>query len=129
MKDGFDFTENRFFVEGTSSIKYTYNNGIMASEPKLAAMNFLNALQKIPTLIDNEHKRIAKVESSLPVLQKVVNVVWKKENLLKELKKKLGEVDKKILEGITYKQTMYESNREDEKVSETSLIIPKRQSV
>ncbi len=101
MKDGFDFKENRFLVEGDGGIKYTYNNGIMATDPKLASMNFLNALQKIPTLIDNEHKRIAKEESSLPVLQEVVNGLWKKEEQLKELKKKLNEVDKKILTEIT----------------------------
>lgn len=104
MKDGFDFKENRFFVEGTGGIKYTYNNGIMATDPKLASMNFLNALQKIPTLIDNEHKRIAKEESSLPVLQEMVNAVWKKEYQLKELKKELSEVDKKILTEITAKK-------------------------
>lgn len=95
------FKENRFLVEGDGGIKYTYNNGIMATDPKLASMNFLNALQKIPTLINNEHKRIAKEESSLPVLQEVVNGLWKKEEQLKELKKKLNEVDKKILTEIT----------------------------
>lgn len=75
MKEGFDFRENRFFVEGTGGIKYTYNNGIMANDPKLASMNFLNALQKIPTLIDNENKRIAKEQANLPVLQEVINTV------------------------------------------------------
>lgn len=101
MKDGFDFKENRFFIEGEGGIKYTYNNGIMASEPKLASLNFLNVLHKIPTLIDNENKRIAKEQKDLPVLREVVNAVWKKEEQLKELKKELGEVDRKILAGIT----------------------------
>lgn len=101
MKDGFDFTENRFFVEGTGNIKYTYNNGIMASDPKLASMNFLHALQKIPTLIDNENKRIVKEQANLPVLREVVNSVWKKEDQLKELKNEWAVVDRKILEGIT----------------------------
>lgn len=64
MKDGFDFKENRFFIEGEGGVKYIYNNGIMAPDRKLASMNFLNALHKIPTLIDNEHKCIAKEESS-----------------------------------------------------------------
>lgn len=101
VKEGFDFKENRFFAEGKGGIKYTYNNGIMAADPKLASMNFLNALQKIPTLIDNENKRIAKEQKDLPVLREVVNAVWKKEEQLKGLKKELGEVDKKILAGIT----------------------------
>lgn len=102
MKEGFDFKENRFFVEGEGGIKYTYNNGIMASDPKLASMNFLNALQKIPTLIDNENKRIAKEQKDLPVLREVEDALWKKEEQLKDLKRELGEVDRKILETINF---------------------------
>lgn len=109
MKEGFDFRENRFFVEGTGGIKYTYNNGIMANDPKLASMNFLNALQKMPTLIDNENKRIAKEQANLPVLQEVVNTVWKKEEQLKALKRELVEVDKKILAGITKEKNSTEN--------------------
>lgn len=123
MKDGFDFKENRFFIEGEGGIKYTYNNGIMASDPKLASMNFLNALLKIPTLIDNEHKRIAKEESSLPVLQEVVNAVWKKEEQLKELKKELGEVDRKILASITPEKEKKEEIPDLEEVCVAEKIV------
>ena len=35
-------------VEGLDGIKYTYNNGYIAKEPKLAVMNFINALERIP---------------------------------------------------------------------------------
>ncbi len=122
MKDGFDFKENRFFIEGEGGIKYTYNNGIMASDPKLASMNFLNALQKIPTLIDNENKRVIKEQSSLPVLREVVNGVWKKEEQLKELKKELSEVDKKILAGITAENSTEKQNGEKEvKIEENAV--------
>ena len=76
-KDGFDFKENQFFVEGESGIKYTYNNGIMASDINLASKNFLNALLKIPTLIDNEHKRITKAEKEMAVFQEMVNTALK----------------------------------------------------
>lgn len=122
MKDGFDFTENRFFAEGSNGIKYTYNNGIIASDPKLASMNFLNAMQKIPTLIDNEHKRIAKEQASLPVLQEVVSAVWKKEELLKELKKELGAVDRKILEGIMGKGNSESKSLEKETKLSTEAV-------
>ena len=120
MKDNFDFRENRFFIEGEGGIKYTYNNGIMATDPKLAAMNFLNALHKIPTLIDNEHKRIAKEQKDVPVLREVVNAVWKKEDQLKELKKELSEVDKKILESITPKEQ--QAREEVEEIKETVCV-------
>lgn len=98
------FTENRFSVEGGGGIRYTYNNGIMATDPELASKNFLNALHKIPTLIDNEKKRVADKEKDLPVLCEVADAVWKKEPQLKELKKELQELDKKILESITPNQ-------------------------
>ena len=42
-KDLFDCSVNRFFVKGQESIYYTYNNGKLASDPKLACKNFINA--------------------------------------------------------------------------------------
>jgi len=42
---------NRFVIEG--NYKYTYNNGHLAmADTHAAAVNFLNALEKIPTIID-----------------------------------------------------------------------------
>ena len=58
MKDGFDFKENRFFVESEGGIKYTYNNGNVASDPKLASLNFLKALERIPKLIEKQNKTL-----------------------------------------------------------------------
>jgi len=42
-KDLFDCSVNRFFVKGQESIYYTYNNGKLATDPKLACQNFINA--------------------------------------------------------------------------------------
>ena len=38
-KDLFDCSVNRFFVKGQESIYYTYNNGKLATDPKLACQN------------------------------------------------------------------------------------------
>ena len=46
-KYGLDIRVNRFLIQGEGNIKYTYNNGIIAKDEKLAAMNFLNALEKL----------------------------------------------------------------------------------
>ncbi len=73
MKDGFDFKENRFFVEGESRIKYTYNNGHIAKEPKLASTSFLKALERIPILIDNHERLAEKAAKDIPVLEEVVS--------------------------------------------------------
>ena len=46
-----EFTDNRFVVEG--NYKYTYNNGHLAmADPLAAARNFLNAMERIPSIID-----------------------------------------------------------------------------
>ena len=92
--------DNRFFIQGEGGIKYTYNNGNMASEPKTAALNFINALGKIPGLIEQEQKKIAELKKDLPVLQEVVNGNWTKENKLNELKNELAAIDRKIQSSI-----------------------------
>lgn len=88
--------DNRFFIQGEGNIKYTYNNGLMASDVKLASMNFLNALEKIPGLIEQEEKKVTGLQKDLPVLEEVVNGVWSKENALGELKAALASMERKI---------------------------------
>ena len=96
MKDGFDFKENRFFVEGESGIKYTFNNGHIAKDPKLASSSFLKALERIPVLIDNHERSKEKAAKDIPVLQEVVNNTWRKEDDLRKLKSDLAALERKI---------------------------------
>lgn len=96
MKDGFDFKENRFFVEGESGIKYTFNNGHIAKDPKLASASFLKALERIPILIDNHERSKEKVAKDIPVLQEVVSNTWRKEDELRKLKSDLAALERKI---------------------------------
>lgn len=94
MKDGFDFKQNRFFVGG--EYKYSYNNGNMASDPKLASLNFLNALERVPKYIEQYKTENEKLERDIPVLQQVVNKTWKKEDELKNFKFELSTLERKI---------------------------------
>jgi hypothetical protein len=96
MKDGFDFKENRFFVEGESGIKYTFNNGHIAKDPKLASTSFFKALERIPILIDNQERNKEKSAKDIPVLEEVVNSNWRKEDELRKLKSDLAALDRKI---------------------------------
>lgn len=96
MKDGFDFKENRFFVEGESGTKYTFNNGHIAKDPKLASANFLKALERIPILIDNHERSKEKAAKDIPVLEEVVNSNWRKEDELRKLKSGLAGLERKI---------------------------------
>lgn len=104
--------DNHFFIQGEGGIKYTYNNGNMASEPKTAALNFINALGKIPSLIEQEQKKIAELKKDLPVLQEVVNSNWTKENKLNELKTELAAIDRKIQSSITPSENRKEDEQE-----------------
>jgi N12 class adenine-specific DNA methylase len=96
MKDGFDFKENRFFVEGESGIKYNYNNGHIAKDPKLAATSFMKALERIPFLINNQIRLTEKAAIDIPVLKEVVNSQWRKEDELRKLKSDLAALDRRI---------------------------------
>ena len=95
LKEGLEFTDNRFVVEG--NYKYTYNNGHLAmADPVAAARNFLNALEKIPSTIDQYKAKNEVLEKEIPQLKEIAGKVWKKEDELKQLKSELAALDRKI---------------------------------
>jgi N12 class adenine-specific DNA methylase len=100
-KEGVNVKLNRFFVMGESNLKYSYNNGQMAADPKLASMNFLNALGKIPSLIEQEKAKISELEKDLSVLEDIAGSHWNKEAPLGELKTELAAIDRKIMLSIS----------------------------
>lgn len=96
QKEGSVFKDNRFFIEGEGNIKYTYNNGHIASDPILASKNFLNALERIPKLIEKYQSDSQKLEKDLPILKEVMTSTWKKEPELKDLKSQLDSLSRQI---------------------------------
>ncbi len=121
QKDGVDIRVNRFLIQGEGNIKYTYNNGIVAKDEKLASMNFLNALEKLPVYVEQEQKKIAEIQKDLPVLHEVINGTWTKEIRLSELKTELASVERKIQLSIKpeTKEEPSEKQKEAPKVSES----------
>lgn len=95
-KDGFDVIQNRFFIKGEGGILYNYNHGVMASEPKTAAQNFLNALDTMPKLLEKYHSDNQRLEKDIPVLKEMVEETWRKEPELKALKNDLIKLDREI---------------------------------
>ncbi|MFR2731955.1 helicase-related protein [Hoylesella buccalis] len=95
-KDLFDCSVNRFFVKGQESIYYTYNNGKLATDPKLACQNFINALERIPKVIESHEKEMAKVVANKDVYTNIANSSWKKEDEFRSLKSEAAELDRKI---------------------------------
>ena len=95
FENGLPFVDNRFLVKG--NYKYQYNYGHIAkSDPIAAANNFLNALQKIPSYIEQYDARCKALEKEIPQLQEIAGKTWKKEDELKGLKAELAALDRKI---------------------------------
>lgn len=130
LKDGFDFVDNRFYISGTTGIKYSYNNGHIDKDPQLATMNFLNALEKIPKIIANHQRELEKVKPNIPVYESMLGGTWQKEDELKALKSELSELDRKIAlslkpieEGEEQKEEQnQEKQQENKTVSESQTI-------
>ena len=96
VKDGFDLIQNRFFVKGEGEILYNYNHGNMATDPKTAALNFLNALDTMPKLLEKYHVDNEKLQKDIPTLKEVVEANWRKEPELKALKDDLVKLEREI---------------------------------
>ena len=61
-----------------------------------AARNFLNAIERIPSIIDQYKAKNEVLEREIPQLQEIAGKVWKKEEELKQLKSELAALDRKI---------------------------------
>ncbi len=61
-----------------------------------AAVSFLNALERIPTIIDRYKAKNEVLEREIPQLREIAGKVWKKEDELKQLKSELAALDRKI---------------------------------
>lgn len=95
MSDGKESVQNRFVVEG--NYKYKYNNGYIAmSDTHAACMNFVNALERIPGIIEQYEERTAKLKADVPQLEAIIAKTWGKEEELKQLKSELAALDRKI---------------------------------
>ena len=121
FENGLPFVDNRFFVEG--NYKYQYNYGHIAkSDPIAAANNFLNALQKIPSYIEQYDSRCKALEKEIPQLEEIAGKTWKKEDELKGLKTELAVLDRKIQLDLAspQQQESKELATEKEMVEETA---------
>jgi N12 class adenine-specific DNA methylase len=96
LKEGSDITQNRFFIKGSGEILYNYNNGLMASDPKIAAQNFIHALDSMPRLLEKYTSDNERISKDIPVLKEVVGAVWRKEDDLKGLKSELNNLERQI---------------------------------
>ena len=61
-----------------------------------AAVNFLNALERIPAIIKQYEEKNGVLEREIPQLREIAGKTWKKEDELKQLKSELAALDRKI---------------------------------
>jgi len=118
-KEGFDVIQNRFFIKGEGELLYNYNHGMMATDPKTAAQNFLNALDTMPKLLEKYQTDNEKLQKDIPVLKEVVEGSWRKEPELKVLKDDLIKLDREIqlsLNPISETEGVPVENNPDNKV-------------
>ena len=91
-------------VEGLDGIKYTFNNGHLATEPKTAATNFIRALDTIPSLMATYEKEKTQFTRDIPTFEQQIAAVWPKEKELKRLKAEAESLTRKIQLDIAQKQ-------------------------
>lgn len=96
QKEGLDLVQNRFYVRGEGDYLYQYNYGNLASDPRLAAQNFIGALGTIEPTLEKFQKENEKLIKDIPILREVVDSTWRKEPELATLRAEFTELDRKI---------------------------------
>ena len=120
LTDGKESVQNRFVVEG--NYKYKFNNGFIAmSDTHAACMNFVNALEKIPSIVAQYEERTAKMKADVPILEGIVAKVWGKESELKQLKSDLAALDRKITAQLAPKKEE-QDGEENKQQSDTRRV-------
>lgn len=123
--DGRETIDNRFVVEG--HYKYKYNNGHLAmADTHAAAVNFLNALERIPAIIKQYEEKNEALEREIPQLLVIAGKAWKKEDELKQLKSELAALDRKIQLELAPKQEETPSQGQEQS---GGLAVPKAEKI
>jgi len=99
--------QNDFYaVNPASGIKYSYNSGQPnIDNPKLAARNFLNAIDRVDHLVEKHQEELKKTMEQLPVLEQLIQKPFGKEDELRTLKTELSGLERKITLALQEKQS------------------------
>ncbi len=115
-----DSYQNIFYIEGLSRIRYKYNSGYIASDPNLATLNFLNALEKMPIMIEKYNNEIDKSSKDIIIFNNIVNERWKGEFDLNELKAELLTLTRRIQSSL---DSIEKTPDEDNMISQSTECI------
>ena len=91
------FKNDLYATNPVTGIRYNYNSGQPnVDNPKLAARNFLNAIDRVDHLLDRHRDDQKKFEQEIPVLEQVLRNSFDKDDELKALKAELSSMERKI---------------------------------
>ena len=117
---------NVFYAESKQTgIKYSWNQGhINIDNPKLAARYFLNAIDRAESLKEKYQKALQELEQNIPMLEKIVNKPFDKEDELADLKKDVFRLEREISMKIQANQM--KQHEADETKTEAPVIDMKQ---
>ena len=112
---------NRFL-----SVVQTNNGHLAMADPLAAARNFLNAIERIPPIIDQYKAKNEVLEREIPQLQEITGKVWKKEVELKQLKSELAALDRKIQLELAPTPEIADKENEGQQVKPETEVVRNR---
>ena len=99
--DGKMAYENRFFVESSGELKYSYNDGYLNhTSPRISGGFMLKALQLLPERITSWEQRLENNRIRIEQLSEILTGTWPKEAELRLARTDLGILDRKINEDL-----------------------------
>ena len=95
--DGRMVHDNKFSVEGTGSVKHTWNDGYLNHASARTSAEFpLKALMAIPERIDGWKQLMQRNSESIAQLDSILGIEWGRETDLQKLRGDLAILDRKI---------------------------------
>src|SRR5690606_7484350 len=93
---------NTFYAQRPGSdIKYTYNSGhVNVDNPKLAARHFINAIDRVGNLLEQQSKRITELDNEIILLERIAGKPFPKEQELSEAKQASERLGREITQKI-----------------------------
>ena len=108
------FDRNAFYVEGMSGLKYRCGvSGALPLGFVGSAQYPKTTLDKLPGIIDNQRKKIEKLQSEFPTLQEIVSRRWSKADELARLKQECRDLQQRIDESLKEAERAPLSSQED----------------
>lgn len=95
------FDRNTFFVEGTSGLKYRCGvSGALPLGFAESAQYPQATLKRLPAMIEEQLRKVAKLESEMPALQGIIARKWSKADELARLKQECSDLQRRIDENL-----------------------------